>query len=110
MSAQQEKAGVMQTLLVLIQLALITVHVSQDLVAMELIVSVSSWVVCYKFYLFFIAWFLLWLVVLFITDMNECNTTDHGCHVNASCNNFDGSYFCKCNLGFNGNGTNCSGI
>ena len=45
MSVQREKAGVMQMLLVQIQLALITVHVSQDLMAMELIASVSSSVV-----------------------------------------------------------------
>ena len=46
----------------------------------------------------------------FITDINECNTTNHGCHMNASCNNVGGGYFCKCNFGFSGNGMNCSGI
>ena len=49
-------------------------------------------------------------IIFIITDRNECNTTTHGCHVNASCNNFDGSYFCQCNQGFTGNGTHCNGI
>ena len=47
MSAQQQMADVMIMLLVQIQLALVPVHVIQDLVAMEVIV-----VVCKVFLLF----------------------------------------------------------
>lgn len=33
----------------------------------------------------------------------------HNCHVNADCNNTDGSYTCKCISGFNGDGFMCHG-
>ncbi|XP_022809639.1 glycine-rich protein 2-like [Stylophora pistillata] len=33
--------------------------------------------------------------------MDECTSNIHGCHYNASCNNTDGSYTCKCKAGFN---------
>ena len=29
--------------------------------------------------------------------------------MNATCENSDGSFFCQCNNGFTGNGTNCTG-
>ena len=34
-------------------------------------------------------------------DVDECTSHIHGCHYNASCNNTDGSYTCKCKTGFN---------
>ena len=58
-----------------------------------------------------VAWFLFdYLLYFFNIDINECNTTNHGCHINASCTNLIGSHFCTCNLGFSGNGTHCNGI
>ena len=42
-------------------------------------------------------------------DLNECTTGNHVCHHNASCTNTDGSYTCKCDSGYSGNGHNCSG-
>ncbi|XP_066022654.1 uncharacterized protein [Pocillopora verrucosa] len=34
-------------------------------------------------------------------DVDECTSHIHGCHYNATCNNTDGSYTCKCKTGFN---------
>ncbi|XP_031554330.1 fibrillin-2-like [Actinia tenebrosa] len=39
-----------------------------------------------------------------------CLMFSHGCHVQASCSNDIGSYHCKCNAGFQGNGKNCTDI
>ena len=43
--------------------------------------------------------------VLFI-DIDECNTSP--CHYNASCTDNDGSFVCQCNIGFSGDGLNCT--
>ena len=40
-------------------------------------------------------------------DIDECLTNP--CDANANCNNTDGSYGCTCHLGYEGNGTYCSG-
>ena len=42
-------------------------------------------------------------------DLHECNLTTHDCHDNATCNNTDGSYICECNVGYTGDGFNCTG-
>ena len=42
-------------------------------------------------------------------DFNECNVIGT-CHENATCKNTGGSYYCVCDQGFTGNGTNCTGI
>ncbi|CAH3135335.1 unnamed protein product, partial [Pocillopora meandrina] len=43
-------------------------------------------------------------------DINECKEGLHGCHVNAICNNTEGSYNCTCKPGFIGDGRNtCKG-
>ena len=44
----------------------------------------------------------------FIPDVNECMLTSL-CDLNAICVNFDGSYFCRCNDGYSGNGHQCVG-
>ena len=41
-------------------------------------------------------------------DIEECQKNP--CHVNAICSNVDGSYSCKCQNGYIGNGFNCEGI
>ena len=111
MSAAQNMAVVMQMLLVQIPLVLIYANVTKDMMEMELIASVRNCVVWLSFICISTCFILtLAFIIFFITDRDECNTTNHGCHVNASCNNFDGSYFCQCNQGFSGNGTNCNGI
>ena len=43
-------------------------------------------------------------------DINECKEGLHSCHVNAICNNTEGSYNCTCKPGFIGDGRNsCKG-
>ena len=37
---------------------------------------------------------------LFVTDFNECSDFFNDCPVNASCVNSDGSYACRCPIGF----------
>lgn len=44
----------------------------------------------------------------FSEDVNECMDTND-CDVNAQCNNTIGSYFCTCNMGYVGDGLNCTG-
>ena len=43
------------------------------------------------------------------SDINECNTGQHECDVNARCLNTDGSYTCLCNGGYDGDGFSCTG-
>lgn len=55
-----------------------------------------------------------WCAIIFIikccVDLNECENFDtNNCHVNASCMNTIGSFYCSCFDGFLGNGVNCSG-
>ena len=40
-------------------------------------------------------------------DLNECSTS-HECHTKAKCTNSIGTYDCKCETGFIGNGRNCN--
>ena len=42
-------------------------------------------------------------------DFNEC-VHANDCNDNASCTNYHGAYFCQCNLGYIGNGKNCSNV
>lgn len=43
-------------------------------------------------------------------DFNECNDFFNDCPVNTSCVNSDGSYACRCPIGFRLEGKNCSDI
>ena len=47
--------------------------------------------------------------VLFILDVDECSSRQHGCDNNAQCINTPGTFVCKCNSGFSANGTFCKG-
>ena len=40
------------------------------------------------------------------SDIDEC--LSNPCHVNANCSDTQGSFGCQCNIGFSGNGFNCS--
>ena len=44
---------------------------------------------------------------LFYADINECDESN-SCHENANCTNTVGSYTCSCNLGYTGDGVNCT--
>eukprot|EP00123_Amoebidium_parasiticum_P013118 comp21780_c0_seq1/m.30928 comp21780_c0_seq1/g.30928 ORF comp21780_c0_seq1/g.30928 comp21780_c0_seq1/m.30928 type:complete len:832 (-) comp21780_c0_seq1:313-2808(-) len=41
-------------------------------------------------------------------DVNECTLATHKCHASATCTNTPGSYTCRCNSGFIGDGTICT--
>ncbi len=42
-------------------------------------------------------------------DINECETNNGGCHANATCtNNVGAAATCECNVGYTGNGTDCT--
>ena len=43
----------------------------------------------------------------FETDIDECQTDNHGCHSNSDCLNSIGSYTCQCKPGFTGSGFSC---
>ncbi|XP_066299173.1 fibroblast growth factor receptor 1-like [Branchiostoma lanceolatum] len=42
------------------------------------------------------------------TDVDECDTDTHNCHIYATCSNSEGSFNCSCNPGYHGNGTSCT--
>ena len=50
------------------------------------------------------------ILLLLITDINECDTGKFTCDKNAHCVNNDGSYGCQCNTGYTGDGTTCSSM
>ena len=45
----------------------------------------------------------------FNLDVNECETNDHDCDINATCDNTFGSFTCTCNIGYEGDGEVCVG-
>ena len=47
---------------------------------------------------------ILFCCLLFL-DIDECS--NNPCHYNASCTDNEGSFHCKCNVGFSGDGQNC---
>ena len=42
-------------------------------------------------------------------DIDECAINTHNCHINAFCNNTEGSHNCTCLPGLSGDGSNCTG-
>ena len=44
------------------------------------------------------------------SDIDECATGDHTCHVNAACSNTEGSFTCSCVSGYSGDGMTCIGL
>ena len=42
------------------------------------------------------------------SDIDECATNDHDCHADATCTDTTGSFACKCNFGYEGNGISCT--
>ena len=50
----------------------------------------------------------IWLIY-FLLDVDECSADSKPCDDNADCFNTEGSYSCRCKLGFTGDGTTCQG-
>ena len=44
------------------------------------------------------------------SDINECTRGLSNCHAEATCSNTAGSFFCTCNGGFEGDGTDCQNV
>lgn len=47
------------------------------------------------------------LSIIFFSDLDECGRQAYYCHKFATCTNTRGSYSCKCNKGYTGNGFEC---
>ena len=47
------------------------------------------------------------MCILWTVDVDECAGDTDMCHLNATCNNTQGSYTCSCNTGYAGNGLFC---
>ena len=48
------------------------------------------------------------LLILLLTDVDECELDTNNCHMNATCADVIGSFICTCNSGFEGDGVNCT--
>ena len=46
-------------------------------------------------------------IMLFLLDIDECSTSPSVCNMNASCSNTRGSYYCTCKVGYTGDGKTC---
>ena len=42
------------------------------------------------------------------TDIDECTLGLNNCDDNATCTDTEGSFFCTCNVGYTGDGVNCT--
>ena len=42
-------------------------------------------------------------------DVDECQSPDAVCDINANCSNTYGDYFCTCRTGYTGDGSQCNG-
>ena len=43
-----------------------------------------------------------------IIDIDECLENTHNCSMNARCENVQGTYYCRCLVGFEGDGETCT--
>ena len=69
--------------------------------------------ICFDFTFVTIRFFFKDTVKFFFTpvDFDECESREsNDCDFNALCTNADGSYVCRCNEGYTGDGKNCTGI
>lgn len=48
-------------------------------------------------------------ILLYITDIDECEEGQHDCDKNADCGNRIGGYSCTCKQGYEGDGRTCKG-
>ena len=47
---------------------------------------------------------------LLFSDIDECSEDKHNCHMDGICTNTNGSFYCTCQVGYTGDGVNCTGI
>ena len=89
---------VMITLIVRIQSEILLVLVIRAL--MEMVSTAQVIFICKSV-------FKIIIYLKLVIDVNEC-LLSNGCHENAECLNLIGSYDCKCQTGYSGNGFNCT--
>ena len=112
---------VMSMQLALIEMEALTVSVLLATVAMEHTVMVNTFlplsqlellllsnVIQVYFYCLCTTTYVESIYFLYLLDVNECDIDIDSCHMNATCINTVGSYDCKCDRGFSGDGLNCS--
>ena len=46
---------------------------------------------------------------LYVLSVDQCADESDGCHIDAICQNTQGSYKCTCKAGFKGDGKHCEG-
>ena len=46
-------------------------------------------------------------VIVFLSDINECTSSQHECDARATCHNTEGAYTCQCADGYFGDGYTC---
>ena len=49
------------------------------------------------------------LLTLYFSDVDECSSSNDGCHEHATCDNTEGSFTCTCQPGYSGDGLYCVG-
>ena len=86
---------------------LLSVNAMLGIMELDLIVQVSKLnfsLVRLKYFSFFNQ--LVFVICIIFLDINECSSNP--CHPNATCTDKDGSFDCECNVGYSGDGFNCS--
>ena len=113
MSVLQTTPDATQVLIVSTYMEVISVNVIKDLKEMGVIAKVCNCVIVYGCFILVIE--VIQNIVFddcifLIIDIDECKNATYPCHRNATCNNTDGSYICDCHIGYDGNGTICTGM
>jgi hypothetical protein len=87
---------------------LLTVNAMLGIMELDLIVQVSKLHFSLVRLKYLINFFnpLLFVICIIVLDINECSSKP--CHPNATCTDKEGSFDCECNVGYSGNGFNCS--
>jgi hypothetical protein len=91
---------------VLTMKVLLFVNVMLGILEMDLIVLVSKSFNPMSKTLYHYSSHLLFVISINVLDINECSSKQ--CHHNATCTDNESSFVCECNVGYSGNGFNCS--
>ena len=49
------------------------------------------------------------MLLLYLIDIDECETGTDNCDIDATCTNIAGNFSCTCNQGYHGDGVSCDG-